>query len=92
MAAAAEREKERVRQERRDRVRQERMDRVRQEGQHTTNTEKKAVPAAFPFVSVGSDQDTAAADWRRRNVIPFPGRPLRPHRTRFWPFDGDSAA
>ena len=83
MVAAAEREKERVRQERRDRV--------RHGVPNSTNTEKKAVPADLLFVSVGKGQD-AAAVWRERNVIPFPGRPLRPRRIRFWPSDGDSAA
>ena len=84
MAAAAERERERVRQERMDR-----------QGQNLQTQKKMAAPAAFPFVSVGSEPDREAQiaeAWRKLNVIPFPARPLRPHRTRFSTFDGDSAA
>ena len=83
--AAAEREKERVRQERRDRL-----------SRNLQTQERSAAPAGLSPVSVGvrarDSRDAAAADWRRRNVIPFPGRPLRPRQIRFWPSDGDSAA
>ena len=81
MAAAAEREKERVRQERRDRL--------------SRNLQAQEGGSPSP-VSVGvrarDSRDAAAADWRRRNVIPFPGRPLRPRQIRFSTFDGPSAA
>ena len=85
MAAAAEREKEQARQERRDRL-----------SRNLQTQERSAAPAGLSPVSVGvrarDSRDAAAADWRRRNVIPFPGRPLRPRQIRFWPSDGDSAA
>jgi hypothetical protein len=92
MDAKAEEERERVRQERRERVRQERMDR---QGQNLQTQKKMAVPAAFPFVSVGSEPDREARiaeAWRKLNVIPFPGRRLKRTETRFSTFDGDSAA
>ena len=79
MAARAERERER---------------RDRQDQTRHSQKRMAAPAAAFPFVSVGSkpDRDTAAAAWRERNVIPFPGGRLKRTETRFWPSGGDSAA